>query len=385
MQAVFAVLLPFAVCAQSTADNGKIDRADPNFVKASLLVMGPGGSLYSCVGHVCFRLECPKFNLDYCFSYESEGVGDKVLSFLSGNLKMGLFAVPTEKYLADYKAEGRGATQYALDLPPEAKQRLWKLLDDKVAEGVNLPYDFIHRGCAQSTLKYLFEATRPAPIEYPPWPAKYEKTMRELFVDAMGSHPWNLSFLQVLGGIDVDADFPKIRRVVVPSDLLEFLQGTKVGGRPILTGESTVLLPQTNGSHRPWFTPMMAAGCMFALAVTSWFAAGVTIDCLFLALQTALGGFLMYLVFGSNLPATTWNWLLVPFNPLPIALWKWRKYCALPFAAITLLWIGFVVFWPHMLTGWPYVALAAAYAVWHVGVWHRGRSANCLCVKGEQV
>ena len=51
--------------------NDGIDRSDPNFVKASLLIMSPGDELYSCAGHSVLRLECPKFNLDYCFTYES--------------------------------------------------------------------------------------------------------------------------------------------------------------------------------------------------------------------------------------------------------------------------------------------------------------------------
>ena len=39
--------------------NDGIDRSDPNFVTASLLIMSPGNKLYSCAGHSCIRLECP--------------------------------------------------------------------------------------------------------------------------------------------------------------------------------------------------------------------------------------------------------------------------------------------------------------------------------------
>ena len=87
--------------------NDGIDRTDPNFVTASLLVMSPGNELYSCAGHSCIRLECPTFNLDYCFSYESESVKEKVLSFFLGKLKMGMFAVPTAEWLKMYEDIGR--------------------------------------------------------------------------------------------------------------------------------------------------------------------------------------------------------------------------------------------------------------------------------------
>jgi len=352
---LFALLGPLAGRA--------VDRTSADFVKASLLAIGPGEQLYSCAGHACFRMECPTYELDYCFSYESESVTNRVWEFLAGRLKMGMFAIPTAEFLKEYARDGREVLQYELNLSATAKQRLWKILDVKVAEGADLSYDFVRRGCAQSTLQYLFEAVRPAHVEQSPWTPKYDKTMRELFVDALKASPWNLIALQAIVGTDVDADLPKLRRVIIPGDLVEFLRGTAVDGTPILKGEPEILQPQTRELRRPLFTPMVAACLALVLAVAGWFACGRMIDFLFLSFQAVFGLFLVYLVFCSPLPATTWNWLLVPFNPLPLVLWKWRRACALPFAAVTVLWIGFIVLWPHMLTGGPYVVLAAAYVV----------------------
>ena len=150
-----------------------IDRTAPNFVTASLLVMSPGNELYSCVGHSVLRLECPKFGLDYCFTYESESAKNRVLSFLAGNLKMGMFAIPASKHLKMCSEEGRGVMQYTLNLPPDAKQRLWKILDEKVAEGPCLEYDYMERGCAQAAMRVLREALLPYTMEVNPWPEKY--------------------------------------------------------------------------------------------------------------------------------------------------------------------------------------------------------------------
>lgn len=350
-----------------------VDRNAPDFVKASLLVMGPGAELYSCAGHACFRLECPKFNLDYCFSYESEAARARVLAFLAGNLKMGMFAVPTEEFVKPYREEGRGIRQYELTLPPDAKQRLWRLLDGKAGEGSELQYDFIRRGCAQSTLKYLFEAIRPYPIEYAPWPTKYERTLRELFSDALENNPWNLFVLQALVGTDVDADLPKVQRVIIPGDLAEFLKTVKVNGEPILQHEPTDLIAGTPTASRSVIRPVPVAALAALLLVGNVFMCAAWIDWLFLAVQALLGIFLCYLVFGSSLPATTWNWLLVPFNPLPLVFWKWRRYWALPFAAVLAAWVAFMVFAPHQLTDWAYVVLAGGFAVLYVGIWNRAR------------
>ncbi len=138
-----------------------VDRSDPDFVKASLLIMSPGDELYSCAGHSCIRLECPTFNLDYCFSYESESVKDKIFTFFMGKLKMGMFAIPTADYLKLGRESGRGVMQYTLNLPPDAKQRLWKILDERVAQGAYLAYDYMERGCAQAALNVLMEALKP--------------------------------------------------------------------------------------------------------------------------------------------------------------------------------------------------------------------------------
>ena len=134
---------------------------DENFVITSLLVASPGDVLYSKVGHCALRMQCPQHDLDYVFSYESEEVRHRVLAFLAGKLKMGMFAIPTDKYLSLYKEDGRGITEYTLNIPIEAKRNLWRVLDQHVAEGPNLPYDYITRGCAHSTLMMLKEGIVP--------------------------------------------------------------------------------------------------------------------------------------------------------------------------------------------------------------------------------
>ena len=80
----------------------------------------------------------------------------------------------------------------------------------------------------------------------------------------------------------------------------------------------------------------------------------------------AAGLFFMYLVCFSSLPATTWNWLIVPFNLLPLVFWRWRRYWAWPFAAVLVAWEALMVFYPHQLTDWAYVVIVTAYIVFYV-------------------
>ena len=344
-----------------------INRDAPDFVTASLLVMGPGDELYSCAGHAALRMECPAYNLDFCFSYESESVRDKVLTFFRGKLKMGMFAIPTGEYLKNYRESGRGVTQYRLNLPIAVKRSLWEILDNKVSEGAELPYDFLKRGCAQSVLGLIQTAlgANHLKMQVESWPERYSWTLREFVNFEVTEYPWNLFFLNTLVGIETDRDLPKINRIILPHDLLDFLRTAHVADVPVITEPGVELLPQGPASPKPWVTPMMVACLFAALSVAYGFLRWRGISILFLSIQSLAGLFFSYLVFVSDLPATSWNWLVVPFNLLPLVFWKWRRQWALWFARVLVVWLAYMLLAPHRLTDPAYLVLVGAYAVFY--------------------
>ena len=366
-----------ALAAQNAPAEGEVNRLAPDFVRASLLLSSPGNELFTCVGHAFLRLECPTYGLDYCFSYESEPIPDKLAAFFSGRLKMGMFAQPTEEFLRQYRRDGRGVTQYRLELPPAAKQRLWKLLDAKVAEGQNLPYDYLRRGCASATLGCLREALAPEPLALTEWPEKFETfTRREFFVDALEkTYPWNLLALQAIVGTAIDARVPKTDMVIVPGDLLAVLQRARVRGRAVAAPEGEVLVAATRPAARPpAVTPALVAGLVALLSLVNALLRCPAVDWLFLALQTVLGVYFTYMVVCSNLPATGWNWQLVPFNVLPAFLWRFRRYWAFGFAVLLLAWEVFMLLYPHNLTDPAFRLLTLAYVVFYLKIaLHDGR------------
>ena len=384
MTRVIAIFLAFALSAFSAlggitpndAFNDGIDRTDPNFVTASLLVMSPGDELYSCAGHSCIRLECPKFNLDYCFSYESEQISDKIFTFFMGKLKMGMFAVPTEDYLKLGRESGRGVMQYRLNLPPDAKQRLWRILDGKVSEGANLPYDCIERGCAQSDFRILRDALKPYELSIQTWPERFGRWSRREFVaSATADYPWQQFILYALCGIKTDAVVGKANSVVIPRDLLEVLKIAKVGGNLVVEGEGIELLPvRGKANPKPLCTPFMVSWFVFGMAILNFIVKWTWLDWAFLAFQSLLGLFFTYAISFSNLAVMGWNWLLVPFNLLPLVFWKWRQKWALLFAGVLVLWEAGMVFYPHRLTDPAYLVLVAAYIVMYARIGWHGRA-----------
>ena len=378
---------PASAGAQAASDalGHGVDRDAPDFVTASLLVIGPGDELYSCAGHAALRMECPTYGLDYCFSYESESVGDKVLAFFRGKLKMGMFAVPTETFLSLYRESGRGVRQYALDLPPAVETRLWKLLDDKVAEGAELPYEFLERGCAQAMFRILIEAVAPTQLDPGRWPEPFLLTRREIVDAAVRDHfPWNRFFLYSLVGVEADREVTNQEKVVTPDVLRDILGRVRIAGVPVISGPGVELLPETRSRRASRFPPPIAiAWLVLAVAVANLVFRSRAVDFLFVAVQTLAGCFFAYLVFVSNLPATGWNWLLVPFNPLPALLWKSRGRWSLAFAFVLLVWEAGMLLSPHRLADPAYLVLVAAYFVFYVRIPASSGGGCGACSKSE--
>lgn len=361
-----ATLSGFAADHSANAPmNDGVDRNDPNFVTASLLVFGPGDELFSCVGHACIRLECPHFKLDYCFSYESERAVERLPKFFAGKLKMGLFAIPTDEFLMEYVESGRGLRQYRMNLPPSVKQRLWKIMDGKAAEGANLPYDYNKRGCAKSAYQCILDALAGVRVERTPWIAANAQTRREKFCEMLkDTHPWNIFFLNAIVGTETD----NVEEVVVPKDLLAVLRKMRVEGVPVVSGDGVELLPQRGMSSPSIVTPIVVAWFLVVLSVILFFLKNRAFDLIFVGFQACAGLFFAYLVSASGLPTSCWNWLLIPFNPLPLVFWRWRRYWAWTFVAVLLAWEAFMLLFPHQLTDLAYLVIVLAYVIFYAKV-----------------
>ncbi len=336
----------------------------PDFVRAYYVVAEPGGALYSIFGHACLHLVCPAYDLDYFFSYESEEASKKVLTFLSGNLQMGMAAVDPETYLSGFEKDGRGVVEYELNLPIDKKRELWRVLDEKLAEGMNLPYDFEARGCAYSCSVLLNEALGDTKIEYASWSPRFERTRREMCNDfGKYNYPWNMMFIMSLVGTEVDKPLTPEQKLIIPTELAEVWQLAKVDGEYLLSRDAHVLLPSTCKHSASWFTPMVAALLLLALALLSWFVKVPYIDWLILAVVTLIGAAMTYLVVFSTLPCTEWNWLLIPFNILPAIGWKWRKYWSLSYAVVIVIWCMCMLASTHVLVDKSMVITALAFVL----------------------
>jgi len=334
-----------------------IDRNDPKFIRASVLVMSPGEELFSCVGHTAIRLECPTFKKDYCFTYESERAVERLPAFFAGKLMMGMFAMPTAEMLKEYEEAGRGVWQYELQLPPDVKQRLWKHLDLTVTSDL-VPYDYIHRGCAKAVLDSLRAACAPLKLNGP----KPRRNIREIFwQETRVDSPWNIFFILGIGGTESDV----YMEAGTPRELVRFLRGATLGGQPVLATQPVELLPLKKPMVAPAITPIMVASAFAGLVALAVWRRWRPVKLAVLALQALLGLFFIYLVTASALPTSNWNWLLVPFNPLlpALVLWKRVKWVPVVYALALTAWIAAYLFVPHMQTAHAYLVMVFGLAL----------------------
>ena len=121
-----------------------------------------------------------------------------------------------------------------------------------------------------------------------------------------------------------------------------------------------------------WLTPMTLACILLMLAFVSCFLMQRPLSLLLLAVQLVLGLTVTYLIVFSALPNTSFSWLIVPLNPLPLLFWRWRRWWLLPFALVCIGWsFAMLTRIGNPLVDNAYIVLALALAVNYIGQWKR--------------
>lgn len=346
--------------------NDTIDRLDPDFVLVSLCVADPTDwhdDALGVAGHAFLRLQCPTFNLDHCFSYEGENVNDNLYRYLSGKTKMGLFRVETDEYLKDYRKWNRSVHEYRLNMPSEAEQRLWEIMDNHTTNKISLRHDLNRYGCAITVVKYVKRALREVPIVYAPNAELEHMTPREIAYRTMANQPWYRFLYLIFADNASGNNIPLDEKLIIPADLAAVWQQATVNGQPfaVYIGDMVEGAPLENS--KPWFTPMMLAILILFITIGMVFTRYPYWDWFLLGIQALFGILLMILWaimphFGG--PAFI---LLALFNPLPAIGWYWHRYWALPYACVLLIGIGILTFWPHMVIDPFFLVLSLSYVV----------------------
>ncbi len=377
---VFCTLLSCALLAQesehiSVAErnaqqgfNDTIDRLAPDFVLVSLCIADPTDwhdDVLGTTGHAFLRLQCPVFELDYCFSYEGENVNDNLYRYLSGDTKMGMFAVPTDEYIEDYRHWNRSVHEYRLQLPPEAEQRLWEIMDNHLTSGITLRQDLNKYGCAITAVRYVKRALNGTPIIYAPSDFDH-LTRREIGYRTLANHPWLRLGSMIFTDSRYDEECSVDEKLIVPADLAIVWQNATVKGEVFATYIGDLVTGETPNDSRPWFTPILLAIILLLISIIFFFTDYPYWSYIMLTAQTIIGVVLIYLwIVMANFGSSAYL-LLALFNPLPLIAWKWRKYWALAYAAVLLIGTLILALMPHMIIDPAILVFSFSYIIIYI-------------------
>lgn len=305
-----------------------------DFVQASIMIASPDYSrTQSSFGHMFMRMQCPYYNLDYCFSFESAQT-ISFLPILMGDYRVRLVRVATDEYMQQYADQGRLVDQYDLNLTLPEKQRLWQKLDETVELDVYPKHDYFHNGCSQELIHLLTECLdRQLVFDKANLPKAH--TLTALGLQAAPPDCW-IRMTSFFSSIEAtDAYLPVVERMTTPVMIPTYLrQAQFIGTSSHLLREcsgTTTYFLDTYRPHRPGI-PIWAWCAILLLVVVltgifehvgrcayTW---SRMIDIGVAALYVLMTVSLIAVLSLSQLSTTHgFSWSLLAYNPLPMLLW----------------------------------------------------------------
>lgn len=352
------LLFPLTSWAEEQTMQQPDSVAARDYIKASLLVIEPAADAEALNGLCALRIQCQKERMDYCFTFQTNNQKYGPANFFKSQLKGGFSNMSTTAFLEAQKEAGHGVKQYALNLSCDEKVQLWQVVDQELALGYNRTYDYLHTQ-STSMIVYLINRALSQPIEYNTLDGQAQRSLRDRML-ASASNPWNAFIWQTVMGTNADSIEP-LTYLLTPQQLPAVMQQATVGqsSRHLITtaGETLVEALKPAPANKG-LTPtllfsllLLVTLCITVLQLRKrcWTWLPLALDVLLLVVHTVVSMALLWLVNFTQQEATTWNWYLVVFNPLPLLLWlcrpRWRQWVC---RCTLLVWAVFILLTPFI-------------------------------------
>lgn len=350
LRILYIILL--SVIYSSMQAMGATGNSLPTDLKVGLIVASPGNGVYTSMGHCALRLQCPSRGFDYCYAYGMDDSWSNLLGVFAGTTKGGYFVSYTNPYLMEYADEGRGVTEYQINLSLQQKRELWKNLDKKISNAEESRYDYTQNSCS-AMCAYIIELSLLGErISYHHLPQSIQGTFRQGLLFVARDHPWTKLFWMGMLGSNADKQISDPETVMMPETLLmSWKQASIIDSdgvaRPLLAGEGKALVnPQqrTNIS----FPPQLLFGLLLLLSVIlliaekkrHWLKACRAFDVALLVVQTLLALCVTFLELFSKQDAAHFNFYIIIFNPLPVLAFLFLRHKPRIYSRI---WLAFFI------------------------------------------
>ena len=187
--------------------------------------------------------------------------------------KAGFALAPTPVFFKSYQEEGRGITQYELNLAPKQKQELWRILDQETEKGAEWDFNYTTVNCLSMVFYAINEAIQPERIQFNHLPDIVKGDYTDWMDYVSRRSPWvRLIMRTVLHGVDGTTIAPEDKlssemvKEVLPSAVIVAQDGHQ---RPLMTGKAKSIQEATYQDVPCWFTPSMALMIFLILVVLS--------------------------------------------------------------------------------------------------------------------
>lgn len=314
----------------------QIAASDSTFITASVLCVEPASAFYSIHGHEAIRLQCPSAGLDYCFSFEVNPAIVSQLSFLTTS-QAGFMAVDYQSYIHKFSSQKRGIQEFVLNLSPVEKQNLWKIIDDYVDDGMAYQFDYMNCNCTSECIHIIKMALDDGvELQYGDLQQALTGTHRTVVSSMSSQSPWSALFWNFTMGSQGDQRSDIDYRITPVYHYQAWRNALLVDGeghaRPMIKGELRQVIGPFPKQQSLYPSPLLTFGtllfattCVSVLQLLGKLKDSSRIvkilDGFLLTAQTIVGCYLVSLLLFSSLPATTWNWYVIPYNPLPALMW----------------------------------------------------------------
>lgn len=298
---------------------------------ASVLTCGPGNDFYTTFGHTAIRITDPELGIDYVYNYGTFDFNTPNFywKFMRGQLDYKLARTSFERFIEEYRFEGRAVWEQPLCFEYGQLQNLYILLETNLLpEYRYYKYDFFRDNCA----------TRPRDVIYSAWAMDTllqrqapMRSYRRLVADNLRDtlEWWRLG-IDLLFGLPADHRCTAPERMFLPMELMAEYAATGVSG--IWTGPGLVEEPQQllADSREPLgrsFPPEAAFGMLLAvlslLTAVSRRSQGVgtalrIVNRVLFVVAGLIGLFLCFMWFGTDHYCTAWNLNILWASPLLI-------------------------------------------------------------------
>ena len=351
-------------------------------IEVSLLTCAAGQEIYTLFGHTAIRYQDTNKNLDIVFNYGmfSFNTPHFILRFALGKTDYMLGVTDFQRFAAEYHYTGREVWQQTLNLTAAEKKRLWEaMVENYLPENRIYRYNFFYDNCATRPRDQI-EACINGHIDY------QEKTdsttanltWRDLLHQYTEGHPWSRFGIDLCIGATADRPIGFREQMFVPFYLQQdFRQALIINSLneiyPLVREETKVVscLPAEKTADFP-LTPFSVMTLLLIITGgCTWYGIRTqkslwTFDAVLFSIAGIAGCILAFLVFFSQHPAVSPNWILIVLHPLhlfclPCVLLrvkkkKLSKYMIINLSILTL----FILLWPVIPQNIPPAVLPLA-------------------------